>query len=257
MAWERAKAEEFHERFEVVTVEEEFEIPISPNVVLYTRADAVLRERADGSHWVLNWKTASDVKDWNRKWFFDPQGWTESLAAEARLGIPVAGTIYLGIWKGPIYQGKTTSRLVYGYKHSTKAGITYGTENGGGGTRFEAWKETFPFGDGLAAWIQWQPKDFLRKYFVESSPQLRQDQLVQDWLQQVVRRENDIDYAMGFPHDERVNFFEQNWGDVNCGRCAFKPLCLQQASPESLLESGLVRARRSSPRDEAEGRVAE
>lgn len=251
LAWERAKRDEFFERFEVLEVEKEFEIPISPNVALYTRADAVVRERGDGSNWVLNWKTASDVKDWNKRWFFDPQGWTEALAAEAELGIRVEGCIYLGIWKGPIWNGRTTSRLVYGYKHQGKNGLTYGTETNSGGTKFEAWKEKFPFGDGLAAWISWLPKDFLSKHFVESAPQMRQDALVEEWLRQTVRWENDIDHALTWPGEERDTFFFQSWSDKNCGRCPFKTLCLKQATPEEMIKDGFLRPRRKSPRDEA------
>lgn len=251
-AWERAKRDDFFSRFEVLEIEKEFEIPISPNVVLYTRADAILRERADGSVWVLNWKTTSDTKDWTRKWFFDPQGWTEAIAAESALGLPVAGTLYFGVWKGPIYQGKTSSRLIYGYRHTSKQGmVTWATENGGGGQRFEVWKERFPFGDGLSAWIGWLHPDFLAKHFLESAPQLRQDALVESWLRQVVRQENDIDHALGFPPEEREEFFLQRWGDLNCGRCSFKDLCLRRARPEELIAEGLLSPRKASPRDEA------
>lgn len=256
MAWDRAKRSEFFDRFEVLHVEKDILVPISPNVTLYTRADALVRERADGSFWVLNWKTAADVKDWNKKWFFDPQGWLEALAAEAELGAEVAGTIYLGVWKGPVWQGKTTSRLIYGYKHHSRSGVTYGTENGGGGVRFPVWEESFPFGDGLAAWINWLDKGFLAKHFVESAPQLRQDKLVEDWLRQVVRRENDIDHALSFPEDEQVNFFEQNWDDTNCGRCPFKDLCLLRSTPEELIKDGFLLPRKRSPRDELEQTLA-
>jgi hypothetical protein len=257
LAWERGKQEEFFERWEVLSIEDEFEIPISPNVVLYTRADAVVRDRADGSCWVLNWKTASDVKDWNKKWFFDPQGWTEAIAAESKLGVEVKGCIYLGVWKGPIYQGKTTSRLLYGYKHQGRGGTTYGTENGGGGSRFEAWKEEFPFGTGTAAWISWLPKDFLSKHFVESAPQMRQDSLVERWLRQVVRYENDADHVLTGSPEEKEEFFWQNWSEQTCGRCAFKDLCLLRSTPEEILKEGLLKPRRRSPRDEAEAKAGE
>jgi hypothetical protein len=256
LAWERAKREDFFTQWEVLSVEEEFEIPISPNVVLYTRADAVVRSRSDGSCWVLNWKTASDVKDWTKKWFFDPQGWTEALAAESRLGVEISGCIYLGVWKGPMYNGKSTSRLMGGYKHHSKTGVTYGTENGGGGVKFDAARESFPFGEGIAAWVSWLPLDFLAKHFVESAPQLRQDALVEKWLKQLVKQEDAIDYVLdsGSPEDVET-FFWQNWSD-DCGRCSFKDLCLLRSTPEELLKDGFLRPRRRSPRDEAEEAAA-
>lgn len=258
LAWERAKRDEFFERFEVLSIEDEFEIPISPNVVLYTRADAVVRDRSDGSAWVLNWKTAADLKDWNRKWFFDPQGWTEAIAAEAKLGILISGSLYLGVWKGPFYQGNTTSRLIYGYKHYGKSEVTYGTESGtrAGTARFEAWREEFPFGSGLAAWISWLPMDFLRKHFCESAPQLRQDKLVEDWLKQIIKQEDNYDYVL--ESGEGINeTFPQKFSDFTCGRCPFKDICLGRAEPTALIEEGFLKPRSRSPRDEAAGRAAE
>lgn len=254
LAWERAKQEEFLQQWEVLSVEEEFEIPISPNVVLYTRADGVIRDRSDGSVWVLNWKTASDVKDWTKRWTYDPQGWTEAIAAEARLGLEVKGAIYMGVWKGPMYMGKTTSRLIHGYKYNSRGAVTYATENNGGGSRFEAWKETFPFGEGLSAWISWLPKDILGKHFVESAPILRRDDLVEKWLRQLVRSEDLIDHVLesGSP-EEQEDFFYQQWSE-DCRYCPFKDLCLGLAQPEDLLAEGFLRPRRKSPRDEAEAR---
>jgi hypothetical protein len=149
LAWERGAAEDFFAKYEVLSIEEELTTPLTQNVILYTRADAIIRDKSDGGLWVLNWKTAGDVKNWNRKWFYDIQSWTESLAAEAKLGEPVRGCIYYGIWKGPMYNGAISSRLVYGYRFVDRHGnVTYGTENNGGGTRFNVWQEHFPFGDG-------------------------------------------------------------------------------------------------------------
>ena len=256
LAFERSALPTFQEKYEVVSIEEELLTPLTSNVQLYTRADAILRERLSGDLWVLNWKTAREVKDWNKKWFYDIQAWTESLAAEAKLGEPVRGCIFYGIWKGPIYQGTTTSRLIYGYRYSHPGGSTsYGTENSGSGKRFRVAEETFPFGEGLAAWINWLPEDFLRKHFVESAPQIRQDELVEGWLRQVVGLESDIDHVLaeGSPQD-KLDFFWQNWGEDTCSRCAYAPLCTLKAGPEELIAEGLLRPRKASPRDELEAK---
>lgn len=251
LAWERSEADEFHEKWEVLSVEEEIEVPLTPNVVLYSRADAVLRDRSDGTNWVLNWKTASEVKDWNRKWFYEPQAWTESLAVESKLGVAVAGCIFLGVWKGPMYQGKTTSRLIYGYKYPNG---TYATENNGKGVKFEVAKEKFPFGEGIGAWISWLPRDILKRHFVESAPQIRQDSLVERWLRQLCRNEHDIDHILSAGDAGDVDdFFWQNWSE-DCGRCSFRDLCMLRATPEAMIQEGLLKPRHKSPRDEAEGR---
>lgn len=254
LAWERAVAEDFNSKYEVVSIEEELTTPLTANVILYTRADAILRDRLDGTLWVLNWKTAGDVKNWNRKWFYDIQAWTESLAAEAKLGEPVRGCIFYGVWKGPIYQGSTSSRLVYGYRHTGASGaVSYGTETSGGSVRFPVWQEKFPFGDGVAAWINFLPPEFLRRHFVESAPQIRQDKLVEDWLRQVVGFESDVDHVLSAGSaQDKLDFFWQNWGEDTCGRCPFSPLCTLKSEPEALIAEGFLRPRHKSPRDEAE-----
>jgi hypothetical protein len=254
LAWERAAAESFFEKYEVVSIEEELTTPLTTNVVLYTRADAILRERLSGDLWVLNWKTAGDVKDWNKKWFYDIQSWTESLAAEAKLGEPVRGCIFYGVWKGPMYNGGISSRLVYGYRYTGANGtISYGTENSGKGVRFPVWQERFPFGDGVAAWVNFLDPSFLQKYFVESAPQIRQDSLVENWLRQVTSYESDVDHVLqqGSEQD-KLDFFWQNWGEQTCSRCAFNPICMERATPEALIAEGFLRPRHRSPRDEAE-----
>jgi hypothetical protein len=256
LAWERVAAEEFFARYEVLSVEEELTTPITTNVALYTRADGILRDRVDGSVWVLNWKTAGDVKNWNRKWFYDIQSWTESLAAEAKLGIPVSGCLYYGIWKGPIWQGNISSRLIYGYKYTDRLGnVTYATENNGGGTRFSVWQETFPFGEGVTAWVNWLDPTFLKKCFVQSAPQIRQDELVEAWLRQVVAYESDVEHVLAEGSaEEKLDFFWQNWGDHPCGRCDFNALCTLKSTPEELIRDGFLKPRTRSPRDEMEGK---
>lgn len=256
LAWERGAAEDFFNRYDVVSIEEELETALTTNVVLYSRADAILRDRADGTLWVLNWKTAGDVKNWNRKWFYDIQGWTESLAAEAKLGEPVVGCIYMGVWKGPMWNGSISSRLLYGYKYRTRDGsYTYATENSGSGERFSVAAEHFPFGDGIAAWVSWLDKDYLKRFFVESAPQIRQDEVVNEWLKQVITHESDIDHILAEGTEEEIKaFFWQNWGESTCGRCAFNALCTLKATPEELVKDGLLVPRKRSPRDEAESR---
>jgi predicted RecB family nuclease len=88
---------------------------------------------------------------------------------------------------------------------------------------------------------------------VESSPQIRQDTLVEQWLRQVVGFESDVDHVLqqGSAQD-KLDFFWQNWGQDTCGRCAFQPLCLEKATPEALIAEGFLRPRKASPRDVAE-----
>lgn len=245
MAWVKACAQEFFEQYDVLSVEDEIEVRITPNVILQARADAILQERTSGDVYVLNWKTASDIKDWNRKWFFDVQTWTECLAAEARIGRPVAGCLYYGVYKGPIWNRQMTSRLIYGYKEElpSSGSVVYTPEYKTGLKKFQAWTESFPFGEGLEAWIEWLPKGFLKGHFSISAPQIPQPIVVESWLRQLARVESDIDYVLGVGDPQDVDaFFIQNFGD-HCSRCPFVDICLGRATATDLLESGYLRPR--------------
>lgn len=245
LAWERACSEDFFGQYDVLSVEDEIEVGITPNVTLQARADAIIQERATGDIYVLNWKTASDIKGWNRKWFFDVQTWTECAAAEAKLQQPIAGCLFYGIYKGPIWQSQMTSRLVYGYKEELSSGsVIYTPEYKAGLKRFEVWNESFPFGEGVAAWINWLPKDFLAGHFCISAPQIPQPQMVEKWIRQLARVETDIDHIIDSGSEEdREDYFIQNFGD-HCSRCPYVDLCLGRATPESLIEAGMLRSRR-------------
>ena len=243
LAWERAASEDFHSKYDVLAVEEEMEVAVTPNVILQARADAVLQERNTGDVYVLNWKTASSITDWNRKWFFDVQAWTECVAAEAKLGIPVAGCLFYGINKGPIWQNQMTSRLIYGYKDQLLGGSTvYTPEYKAGLKRFEVWNESFPFGDGIPAWINWLPTDFLKGHFCVSAPQIRNDSIVEKWLRQLARVESDIDSILQGSSEDCEDYFIQNFGE-QCRNCPFIDFCLERSTPEALIEANYLKPR--------------
>lgn len=254
LAWERSRGEEFFNQFDVLAVEQEVEVALSPNVILQARADAVVQDRNDGTIWVWNWKTASDVKNWNKKWFFDVQAWTETLAMEGHLGVPVAGCIFEGVYKGPIWNGNMTSRLVYGYKKANLDGSpSYSVERESGYQRFNVWEESFPFGDGIAAWISWLPTEFLRGHFALSAPQCRNDRIVEKWLRQLVRKESDIDHLLTTGDEEDIlTFFEQNFGD-HCEKCPFVDLCMERAEPAALIAANKLRPREDHHKKEENG----
>jgi hypothetical protein len=243
LAWERSAREDFFAKYDVLAIEEEMEVAVSPNVILQARADAVLQEKMTGDVYVLNWKTASSISDWNSKWFFDVQSWTECVAAEAKLGIPVAGCLFYGINKGPIWKGQITSRLIYGYKETTSSGlVSYTPEYKSGLKKFEVWNESFPFGDGIPAWIEWLPKDFLKGHFCVSAPQIRNDFIVEKWLRQLARIEGDIDSILQGSSEDHQDFFLQNFGD-QCRNCSFIDFCLGRSTPEALIEANYLKPR--------------
>lgn len=244
LAWAKSARDDFFAQYDVLSVEDEIEVRITPNVILQARADAIIQERSSGDVYVLNWKTASDIKGWNKKWFFDVQAWTECVAAESKHGTPIAGCLFYGIYKGPIWNSQMTSRLIYGYKQELTGGeVIYAPDYKAGWKRFEAWNESFPFGEGIPAWIEWLPKDFLKGHFCISAPQIPQPSVVENWLRQLARVETDIDHIIGTGGPDDVqDYFLQNFGD-HCPRCPYVDLCLQRATPEALIEASMLRPR--------------
>jgi hypothetical protein len=138
-----------------------------------------------------------------------------------------------------------TSRLVYGYKKSSQDGsASYSTDREAGSQRFNVWEESFPFGDGIAAWVSWLPYDFVRGHFALSVPQMRNDQIVTNWLRQLVRVETDIDHILSTgSREDAESYFIQNFGD-RCAKCPYVDLCMQRATPEALIEEGRLIPRR-------------
>jgi hypothetical protein len=248
LAWERTEAEEFFETYDIISIEEEVYVPIARDVALYGRADAVLRDRNTGALYVWNWKTAADIKDWNKRFFFDIQSWTEAIAVSTQVGEQVDGVIYGGVWKGPMYKGFSTSRLVGGYKGASTGGQTVysATRSKGLTTKFNAWEEVFPFGEGLAAWVSWLPADLVRGHFAVSAPQTGDDTQIDQWVRGIARRESDIAHVTAEASPEEVReFFTQNI-DERCERCPYLDLCANRASVSGLIEGGQMKKRDAS-----------
>jgi hypothetical protein len=93
---------------------------------------------------------------------------------------------------------------------------------------------------------------------VESAPQIRQDELVEGWLRQVVTYESDVDHILqDGTEQDKEDFFFQNWSDQTCGRCPYNALCTLKATPEEMIREGFLQPRKKSPRDEAEAKGVE
>lgn len=214
--------------YEIVDVEREEYTLLSADVGLQARCDAVLRRREDGRLFVYNLKTSHNPNDqrWRESWLTDQQIMTETLAVERRLGERVYGVIIDGFDKGPrvnvwwhnlkeIREGSSKppsagdekwqaqrSRLLYGYRCEDIPGrpTLYDFE----GTTRKGWEKFAVWSDeGLAGrmtanmtpveyWINWLPIEQLEASFVILDPIMRQDEQVQDHVEQLVAGESEI-----------------------------------------------------------------
>jgi hypothetical protein len=248
--WDRVRRAAFLDQYEIVSVEQEVKATLAPNIVLNARADAVVRDKETQQVFVLNWKTSGNISDWNRQWDDEVQAWTEALAVEDSLGVPVAGVIFEGLYKGTYREGKNHSPLIYGWKLPMGGGKAIYSAKYRRFTKeepwvkFPLWREDPPGGAGLAGWVAWLPVDVVEEQFVRSTPILKNNRVVENWVRQVVRRETDIERMLepDVTEEDREDFFTQHFSKINCQSCPFKRVCkLQTSIPEMVQNGELVR----------------
>ena len=133
-AFARVRLPHWQKEYDLIECEQEDRVPLSDDVTLAVRADAIVRRKADGRMFVVNFKTVGSADErWMRQWEVDMQLMTELLAAERRHGGEFGGVIIEGIVKGARVKvdahlsevrdsGKevagviTRNKLLYGYK---------------------------------------------------------------------------------------------------------------------------------------------
>lgn len=244
--WYRSRFEAFMEEFEILMIEKEVEGLLASNVKLKGRADAVIRSKRDGRVYVLNWKTTSNPNDWTSQWEHDVQMWTEALLMEDVLGEKVPGVIVEGLSKGVYREGMTHSPLIYGWKLDTARGTIYSGKymrftKDLPWVKFPVWREK-----DVESWVNWLPMEIVSEQFVRSQPIMKNDDVVQEWIRQVVRRETDIEYILGsgaYGSQDHLDFFWQNWKKLNCQRCIYEGVCTKLVSIEGLVENGTLMKR--------------
>lgn len=244
--WYRIRWPLFNATYEVVDVEKERRTLLAPNVMLLSRDDGLLRDRESGQLLIVNWKTTSSVKDWDKKWHYDVQAWTEALAAEQEMGEPVGGVIFEGFYKGVRKDNRQCSDLLYGYKLEkkgleTKYSVDYKKPSEGSPWKRFYVPEESSFGDNpLAYWVGWLPWDDVAKYFVTSDPVMKEDLVTQEWINQVVRLETEVENMLqgDVTEEERLTYFIQNFSHFNCGWCPFERVCLGGVPFSQMVEEG-------------------
>jgi len=241
--WYRLKWNDFVIQYAYSMVEEECQLQIAENVTLHARPDALLTDRISGMKAVLNWKTTSSIYDWDAKWEYAIQTWTEALAIQETIGEPVNGCIYEGFFKGGQYKGMSTSPLVRGYvQYHVDGPPTYSAEKCKDHKIFRI-DENFslgPGGEGVRGWVDWLPEETLSEQFVRSSLIPKDDFMVGNWLKQVVRYLSDVEHMLTIDDEEdRLTFFKQKFKE-QCKWCQFNLVCKGHTTLDSMVEDGVL-----------------
>jgi hypothetical protein len=246
LGWWRIIYPEFIQQYEVLTVEREIRALLAPGITLMARADGVIRERNTGLVYVLNWKTTSYKANWTQQWEDEIQPQTEAVAVEDSLSCDVAGVIFEGFYKGQQRDGIQVSPLIYGYTRMEGEVPLFSASHKPGWKRFAVWRG-FHDKTGLEAiwdWVMWMPSDVLEEQYVRSAPILKNNEVVADWLEQVIRFELDVLHILesGSERDREL-FFRQEFSKEHCRFCPFKPVCKKKTTIEQLLLEGVLKER--------------
>lgn len=222
LAWCRVRLPKWLEEYELVEVEAEDRVPLSEDVVLAVRADAIVRRKYDHRMFVVNFKTVGTADErWLRGWEVDMQLMTELLAAERRHGHEFGGVIIEGLIKGRRMPEKDSDGNVKGYRDSSP--LLYGYKCDAdpplvplqyqweytkrkGWYRFPTWREPFQgsvagFGNvsyeasrlsPIEYWINWLPEEVVEAQFTVVPPIMRDEQKIESKVVQIATMEKQI-----------------------------------------------------------------
>lgn len=236
--WAKYRLPQLLEEYELLSVEEERVTPLSDVVLLYSRADFVMRQKESGKIHVFNNKTS---QDWDLSdWLFDIQMWTEALAEEWHLKEEVAGCVVEGFVKGRRSDGFLSSRLIYAYRR--KDGSLYQGRYSGGQKVF------IPSIMSLKEWVELLDEETVNSAFRRSPLIPKRERVVEQWLKTVVRKETETFLLLTDPdvtEADKLEHFEQNFSKFTCRGCPFYDLCYDLADVEGMVESGRLRLRTS------------
>lgn len=281
LAWCRVRLPKWLEEYEVVEVEAEDRVPLSDDVTLAVRADAVVRRRFDGRMFVVNFKTVGTADDrWLRSWEVDMQLMTELLAAERRHGHEFGGVIIEGLIKGrrmpekgadgSVTGYRDSSPLLYGYKCDADPPLVplqyqWDYSRRKGWYRFPVWKESFKgtvqeynattmqksgtIPSALEYWVQWLPEEVVEAQFITVPPIMRDGTRIESCTRQIVGVERKIEWYNGFIDDnERPGALDECYPQNThaCtypSRCPMYAACWEPGIGEDMEGSGLYVAR--------------
>lgn len=189
--------------YEIIEVEQEYDLKLSDNVILRSRADGLLRKRSDGRLYVLSFKTA---KRYDRRHSsdgnHDVQGLAEAAAIEGLRGEEINGVQMEYLIKGDRQESrKGSGRYIQNtpllhpwkkdgiYAHS----FAWSDCNGGGHRLGKGWERINIWDDmSISDWItrcerimdQPEAGDSLESVCVQPPPYYRRHSELEDWIQQ-------------------------------------------------------------------------
>lgn len=193
-------------------------------------------EDAEGNNWYVEYKSTSFKKDgWINSWDTAVQLHSSIRAAEATLGIKIAGVIVQGLYKGYESYGKQNSPFCYAYRRQGNPPFSrdeLSFEYRAGFKKFPVWE----LAGGVAKWVDDMPSEVLASQFPTTPPIFIKDHLIDSFFKQRATREFEIKMAVEenglakvfSPDDILDNVFPQRFDQCvpSFGKpCQFRQLC--------------------------------
>lgn len=279
-AWHRVRYPQLLREYEPVLIERELLWPLGSrngvNVLDMIRADALVRRRADGLLFYLEFKTTTKGdENWVRSWEHNSQILINTVAIEELLGERLGGVLIEGLLKGsrrkctlktsPFYgEVIQDSPFCYAFRSMGPKGVVYHTAWERGAEHIRVW-EKMP---STQAWIQQLPEEDLLAQFVALPPIRPSEEQLERHRRQMLIQEEQVAWGLdelSRSSDPAVHrhildaVFPQN--DDHCYRyygspCSMEPVCFTRAVALDPLGSGLYVARTPHHVSEGTGVVA-
>lgn len=256
--WQKVRLPYIRQNYEVVAVEEEIETQISsssPDIVLMSRLDGILRSKLTGELGWLEHKTTSikpNNKDFIQSWHSDMQGCSHNFVVEKTWGWPCGFGLYEFFYKGYRKSGNYYSPLIRGCYNEVSGAVDFRQQRG------STWKPAYIWEPELAdsrvpnGWTpaQWWVNSVLdMDVMIDQLGSLevhRTPDQVDEWLQQTLSQEQRIATVLeNLPQDdwlEAPTFAQQKGRHCAYGPyrkpCPMHDICFGLVDLEGAVASG-------------------
>lgn len=263
--WPKLMAE-----YTVAHVEVPCVLPLGEEIYYVAIPDLILQHKVTGEYWYVEYKTTGARFDagWIEQWDSAVQVHAGIRAAEATLGIAVAGCLVIGLSKGyrNSYDGTQQSPFAWGWVRRGSPGVVPDQYQIVKPKYWKGW-ERFPTSslqEGLAGWVdrmQAEAPEVLEAQYCVTPPILVQDKLVGGFLDQVklhgqalreyekAERAYHLDYTEQ-PHNNldslRDLYFPQTFSACKPAfgrKCGYRDACWTEWIGEDPAGSGMYQAR--------------
>jgi hypothetical protein len=207
--WVMVRLPRILEEYNIISVEEEHDVPLGDGLMLMSRADTVLERKSDGELVAgPEFKTTGWIsEDYIESWRYAAQTLSHGLDVETKYGRAPVGVMMEFLYKGMKKKGEDGSYtyyspLVRAYRmtDAVTGEVVYGFDSALG--RKKGWEAFDAFTMGSGEWIKQIPEEVLESLFYTSMV-YRSPKELEEWKMQVKLRQARIQKAVVTLQEEK------------------------------------------------------